>query len=96
MGLELHHATRHTYIHTNIYIYICRYIYIYIGVGMQRKSVVIATRGGGLGPLPPRGSPPPQSGGQNQKKAHKWARWLHNPIGRLRRPLAPWAHTFDN
>ena len=24
--------------------------------------------------LPPRGSPPPQSGGQNQKRAHKWAR----------------------
>ena len=34
--------------------------------------------------------------GANQKKAHKWARWLHDPIGRLRRPLAPWAHTFDN
>ena len=30
MGLELHHATRHTYIHTNIYIYIYTYIYIYI------------------------------------------------------------------
>ena len=35
--------------------------------------------------MPPRGSPPPQSGGRNQKKAHKWARWLHYPIGRLRR-----------
>ena len=31
MGLELHHATRHTYIHTykDIYIYIYIYIYLY-------------------------------------------------------------------
>ena len=42
MGLELHHATRHTYIHTKIYIYIYIYIYIfifiYIGVGMQLQT----------------------------------------------------------
>ena len=30
-------------------------------------------------PLPTRGSPPLQSGGQNQKSAHQWARWLHHP-----------------
>ena len=30
-------------------------------------------------PLPPRGSPPLQSGGQNQKWPTKWARWLHHP-----------------
>ena len=30
-------------------------------------------------PLPPRGSPPLQSRGQNQKSAHEWARWLHHP-----------------
>ena len=30
-------------------------------------------------PLPPRGSPPLQRGGQNQKSAHQWARWLHHP-----------------
>ena len=42
MGLELHHATRHTYIHTKIYIYIYIYIYIfifiYIGVGMHLQT----------------------------------------------------------
>ena len=40
MGLELHHATRHTYIHTKIYIYIYIYIFIfiYIGVGMQLQT----------------------------------------------------------
>ena len=30
-------------------------------------------------PLPLRGSPPLHSGGQNQRVAHKWARWLHHP-----------------
>ena len=35
--------------------------------------------------LPPRGSPPLQSGGQNQKSAHQWARWLHHPC-RLAEP----------
>ena len=30
-------------------------------------------------PLPYRGSPPLQSGGQNQKVAHKWAKWLPHP-----------------
>ena len=29
-------------------------------------------------PLPYRGAPPLQSGGQNQKWPTKWARWLHN------------------
>ena len=28
-------------------------------------------------PLPPRGSPPLQSGGAKSELAHKWARWLH-------------------
>ena len=36
-------------------------------------------------PLPPGGSPPLQSGEENQK--HKWARWLHDPC-RLRVPTA--------
>ena len=30
-------------------------------------------------PLPPRGSPPLQSGGTESEVAHKWARWLHHP-----------------
>ena len=30
-------------------------------------------------PVPSPGSPPLQSGGQNQKWAHQWARWLHHP-----------------
>ena len=30
-------------------------------------------------PLPYRGSPPLHSGGQNQKVAHKWAKWLPHP-----------------
>ena len=30
-------------------------------------------------PLPPRGSPPLQSGGAKSEVAHKWARWLHHP-----------------
>ena len=30
-------------------------------------------------PLPPRGSPPLQSGGAQSEVAHKWARWLHHP-----------------
>ena len=30
-------------------------------------------------PLPPRGSPPLQSGGKESELAHKWARWLHYP-----------------
>ena len=30
-------------------------------------------------PLPPGGSPPPQSGGTESEVAHKWARWLHHP-----------------
>ena len=54
MGLELHHATRHTYIHTKIYIYIYIYIYIHIYRGWNATANV-------------------------------WARWLHNPTGRLRR-----------
>ena len=29
--------------------------------------------------LPPRGSPPLQSGGTESELAHKWARWLHHP-----------------
>ena len=29
--------------------------------------------------LPPRGSPPLQSGGTESEVAHKWARWLHHP-----------------
>ena len=36
-------------------------------------------------PLPPRGSPPLQSGGAELEVAHNWARWLHNPC-RLRGP----------
>ena len=42
MGLELHHATRNT----SIYIYIYIYLSIHLGVGMQCKSVVVATREG--------------------------------------------------
>ena len=49
-----------------------------------------------VGRRPLRGGEGAQSGGQNQKKAHRWARWLHTPIGRLWRPSAPWVHTFDN
>ena len=30
-------------------------------------------------PLPPRGSPPLQSGGTKSDVAHKWARWVHHP-----------------
>ena len=30
-------------------------------------------------PLPSRGSPPLQSGGENQKWPNLWARWLHHP-----------------
>ena len=30
-------------------------------------------------PLPPRGSPPLQSGGTESEVAHNWARWLHHP-----------------
>ena len=30
-------------------------------------------------PLPPRGSPPIQSGGVESEVAHKWAMWLHHP-----------------
>ena len=30
-------------------------------------------------PLPPRGSPPLQSGGKESELAEKWARWLHYP-----------------
>ena len=30
-------------------------------------------------PLPPRVSPPLQSGGAKSEVAHKWARWLHHP-----------------
>ena len=30
-------------------------------------------------PLPPRGSPPLQSGGAKSEVAHTWARWLHHP-----------------
>ena len=30
-------------------------------------------------PLPPRGSPPLQSGGTESEVAHKWARWPHHP-----------------
>ena len=30
-------------------------------------------------PLPPRGSPPLQSGGKESELAQKWARWLHYP-----------------
>ena len=29
--------------------------------------------------MPPRGSPPLQSGGAKSEVAHKWARWLHHP-----------------
>ena len=30
-------------------------------------------------PLPPRGSPPLQSGVTESEVAHKWAKWLHDP-----------------
>ena len=42
MGLELHHATRHTYIHTKIYIYIYIYIYIHIYRGWNATANVWA------------------------------------------------------
>ena len=47
----------------------------------QRAKSEVGPRVGKVAtsPLPPRGSPPLQSGGQNQKSAHQWARWLHHP-----------------